>query len=97
MIILKGQYKITIKYNGEQVNGSPFTCNVGGSTSGQQLQAQQLAKIVCSGAGLHYGRVSELNQVRVNEVNGNLVESLIHTVDRIFPSFYFTLLLVIFL
>jgi hypothetical protein len=67
---LPGQYKVTIRYNGEQVSGSPFTCHVSGSSTGEQLQAQQLAKIVCSGPGLHAGRVSDLNQVRVNEVNG---------------------------
>lgn len=65
-----GQYKITIKYNGEQVPSSPFTCDVGGGLAGKQLQAQQLAKIVCSGTGLQSGRVAELNQVCVNEVNG---------------------------
>lgn len=68
---LPGQYKIIILYGGDQIEGSPFICNVIESENASQILEKQLAKINCTGPGLQIGLVNEPNEVRVNEVNGN--------------------------
>lgn len=71
MAYLPGSYKIIIRYGGEEIEGSPFTCSITESEQGLQILERQLAKINCTGQGLQFGLVNEPNEVRVNEVNGN--------------------------
>lgn len=70
MAYLPGAYKIIIRYAGDQIEGSPFVCNIEESENGLEMLEKQLSKIVCSGPGLQTGLVNESNEVRVNEVNG---------------------------
>lgn len=70
MAYLPGAYKIIIRYAGNQIAGSPFSCIVEESENGSEMLEKQLTKIVCSGPALQKGLVNESNEVRVNEVNG---------------------------
>lgn len=65
--LLPGNYKVYVRYQGEEIPGSPFTCQVDGSIS---LGRSHLQHIRCSGAGLSGGRIKKDNHILIDRVAG---------------------------
>ena len=54
-----GEYKIHVKYDGREIIGSPFRCNITGDSTQSKALVQ---KIKCSGPNLSNGRANQNNE-----------------------------------
>jgi len=70
---LPGTYKIYVRYEDKEINGSPFTCKI---TGGEDLAKQQVSKIKCSGTALQEGKIHVTNEVIVDTKESGIIGGL---------------------
>ncbi|KAI1283174.1 Filamin-A [Halotydeus destructor] len=74
---LPGSYKIYVRYEGNEIKGSPFMCKV---TGGEAIVEQQIKKVKVGGNALTNGRTKLTNEItidtRATDIIGGLSVSM---------------------
>lgn len=65
--LLPGSYKVFVRYQGEEIPGSPFMCQVDG---GYSIGRSHLQRIRCNGSGLTSPRARKDNHILIDQVAG---------------------------
>ena len=69
---LPGTYKIYVRYDDQEVNGSPFTCKVTGGDAESEAEVKKIKVVGKDGKNLHEGRTKLTNEITI-DTRGSLI------------------------
>lgn len=70
---LPGNYKIYVRYNDNEIKGSPFTCKI---TGGEEVAQAEIKKVKVVGKGLTEGRTKLTNEITIDTRNTLIIGGL---------------------